>query len=61
MPGIVESRDRVLHERLESGHGILAWTLAALFVVHVIGALYHRLIRKDDVMQRMLPGFGRGG
>jgi cytochrome b561 len=61
VPGIVESRDRVLHDRLESGHSILAWALAILFVVHIIGALYHRLIRKDGVMQRMLPGFGRGG
>jgi len=40
---------------------VSGWALAILFVVHIIGALYHRLIRKDEVMQRMLSGFGRGG
>ncbi|MGC2518688.1 MAG: cytochrome b [Burkholderiales bacterium] len=61
VPGIVGSRDRALHDQLESGHGVLAWALAILVVVHFVGALYHLLVRKDDVMQRMLPGFGRGG
>jgi cytochrome b561 len=30
--------------------------LLALVGLHVAAALYHRLIRRDGVMQRMLPG-----
>ncbi|MBP0594831.1 cytochrome b [Paraburkholderia sp. LEh10] len=36
-------------------HGWLAWVLLALVVLHVGGALFHHLVRKDDVLQRMLP------
>ena len=59
VPNIVS--DRALHDQLESAHSLFAWTLAALIVVHIAGALYHVWIKKDDVMQRMLPaGFTRG-
>ncbi|WP_209440519.1 cytochrome b [Paraburkholderia dilworthii] len=36
-------------------HGYLAWVLLVLIGLHVAGALYHRFILKDEVMQRMLP------
>ncbi|MDR7008053.1 cytochrome b (plasmid) [Paraburkholderia strydomiana] len=36
-------------------HGYLAWALLALIGLHVAGALYHRFILKDLVLQRMLP------
>ncbi|WP_233837821.1 cytochrome b [Paraburkholderia sp. ZP32-5] len=39
-------------------HGILAWVLFALIVMHVLAALFHRFILKDHVMQRMAPGAG---
>ena len=39
-------------------HGILAWALFALIVVHVAAALFHRLVLKDHVLQRMLPSAG---
>ena len=55
VPAIVT--DRALHDQLESAHSLFAWTLAALIVVHVIGACYHRWLKKDDVMQRMLPDY----
>lgn len=32
-----------------------AQILAALVAIHVLGALYHKLIRKDRVVERMLP------
>lgn len=48
--------DRALHDQLESAHSLFAWTLAVLIVVHVAGAFYHRWIKKDNVLQRMLPG-----
>jgi len=39
-------------------HGILAWLLLALIVLHVVAALFHRFVRKDHVLQRMLPNAG---
>lgn len=38
-------------------HGLLAnYAMLALVGIHVTAALYHRFIRRDGVMQRMLPG-----
>lgn len=36
-------------------HNILVYVLLAFIVLHVAGALYHYVIRRDRVMQRMLP------
>jgi cytochrome b561 len=36
-------------------HGILAWALFALIVLHIVAALFHRFVLKDHVLQRMLP------
>lgn len=35
-------------------HGVMAWVLFAMIVLHVCAALFHRLILKDDVMKRMI-------
>jgi len=37
-------------------HIFLSWCLLALIGLHVLAALYHRLILRDRVLQRMLPG-----
>jgi cytochrome b561 len=37
-------------------HVLLAWSAIVLIVLHVAGALYHQVLRRDDVMKRMLPG-----
>jgi cytochrome b561 len=36
-------------------HGYLAWVLFALIALHIAAALFHRVILKDRVLQRMLP------
>ena len=36
-------------------HGIMAWVLLALIILHVSSALFHRFVLKDDVMERMIP------
>jgi cytochrome b561 len=36
-------------------HMFLAWVLLALIGLHVAAALYHGFIRRDSVLQRMLP------
>jgi|SRR5579871_5661000 len=37
-------------------HALLAYLMIGLFVFHVLGALYHQFLRRDDVLRRMLPG-----
>jgi cytochrome b561 len=48
-------RSRELAESLKPWHGWLAYTLAAVVVVHIAAALKHHLVDKDQVMARMLP------
>ncbi|WP_062643359.1 cytochrome b [Caballeronia arationis] len=45
------------HE-MGDAHGILAWALFALVVLHVIAASFHRFVLQDHVLQRMLPNAG---
>lgn len=49
--------DRALAETLKPWHGALAYTLAGLIVLHVLGALKHQLIDRDGLLSRMW--FGR--
>ena len=37
-------------------HSWLAFLMIGLFVLHVLGALYHQFLRRDDVLRRMIPG-----
>jgi cytochrome b561 len=53
-PSISPAGSRVGHE-MGDIHGWLAWVLLALIALHVAGALYHRFVLKDEVLQRMLP------
>jgi cytochrome b561 len=36
-------------------HSFIGWILLALVGLHVLAVLYHRLILRDQVLQRMLP------
>lgn len=54
LPAIYQSQDRAMHELFENSHKILAYLIAALVVVHVLGALRHHLIKHNDVLRRML-------
>ena len=36
-------------------HRGLAITLIVLFCIHLLAALYHAIIKKDNILQRMLP------
>ena len=44
------------HEAFETVHVYLAWATIALVPIHILGALYHQFLRRDDVLKRMLPG-----
>lgn len=39
---------------MEQAHVLLSWALALLVAAHVASAFYHLLLKRDDVMQRML-------
>lgn len=45
-----------LKEACEEVHEILAWTLAMVVGGHLLAALRHHFMLKDDVLARMLPG-----
>jgi cytochrome b561 len=42
-------------ERAHETHEILAFTLGAVAILHLLAALKHHFIYKDDVLKRMLP------
>lgn len=52
LPGVVPV-DEALSERLFEWHGWLGWGILGLVTLHIIGALFHWLIRRDNVMKRM--------
>jgi cytochrome b561 len=41
-------------------HQTLAWALIALLALHVAGALWHAVVRKDGVLRRMTGGAAPG-
>lgn len=45
-----------LADTLKPLHGLAAYTLAALVLLHVLAALKHQLIDRDGLVARMLPG-----
>ena len=47
--------DRELSEALKPLHRWLAYTLAAVVVLHVAGALKHHFIDRDGLLLRMMP------
>ena len=59
LPDLV-SPDKALAANLRLLHQWLAYGLAALVLLHVAGALKHRLIDRDRLLARMLPGTGPG-
>jgi cytochrome b561 len=46
--------DRAMHDMLEDSHRILSYLLAVLVVVHVLGALRHHFVKRNDLLMRMI-------
>jgi len=53
--GLPIAKNKLLTNAAFSVHTAIAWTLIGLITVHVGAALYHYLIKKDNILQRMLP------
>ncbi len=54
LPDLV-SKNKPLYDALVSTHGILAWALGLVATLHLLAALKHHFVLKDDVLRRMLP------
>ncbi len=54
VPAITSGGDRVMHDLYEKSHEILSYLLAALVVVHIVGALRHHFVKRNNVLRRIL-------
>jgi cytochrome b561 len=54
LPDLVP-KNKPLYEVLMTTHAVLAWTLGVVAVIHMLAALKHHFVHKDDVLRRMLP------
>jgi cytochrome b561 len=43
-------------EIFKDTHSLLAYLAIGLIALHVLAALYHQFVRRDDVLKRMVPG-----
>lgn len=48
-----------LSESMANVHLIIAWIIVVFITLHVLGALKHHFIDKDDVLKKMWPGRNR--
>ncbi len=48
--------DRAFSETIKPLHGALAWSLAAVVLLHIGAALKHQFVDRDGLLLRMLPG-----
>lgn len=55
LPALADGTMEWAHE-MGDVHAVLTNVLIGVVGLHVLGALYHNLILRDRVMQRMLPG-----
>jgi cytochrome b561 len=53
VPLLSRTPDRALHDLLEDAHRVMAYVLLALIVIHVVAALRHHIVKKNDVLRRM--------
>ncbi len=48
-------KNKPLYDAMLETHGALVWALYVVLALHVLGALKHHFMLKDDVLRRMLP------
>ncbi len=54
LPDLV-AKDKALADLTGEWHEAVAWALLALIAAHVLAALKHHLVDRDDTLRRMLP------
>ncbi len=55
LPAIADNTMQWAHEAGDV-HSVLSYVLLGLVTLHVAGALWHYFVRRDRILQRMLPG-----
>ncbi len=58
LPAIVAPHAKIGFKLGDLHSDILSWVLLGAIGLHVLAALYHRLINRDTVLRRMLPSVG---
>ncbi len=53
LPALVE-KDKAIGGFFHDAHEYLAWALIVVISLHVLAALYHHFIRKDETLKRMV-------
>jgi len=64
LPGFADmtrAAKHVYQHNFGAAHVFLAWSAIVLIPIHILGALYHHFLRRDDVLKRMFPGTRVGG
>jgi cytochrome b561 len=54
LPDLIQP-NKVAFERLRDWHQAIAYTLAAIALIHIAAAIKHHFFDRDDVLRRMLP------
>lgn len=53
LPSLI-APDLATYGVLRQAHGMLAWSLLAVVLLHIAAALHHALVRRDGLLRRML-------
>jgi cytochrome b561 len=56
IPPIITAVDRPVRQWIEGSHMVLAYLLAVIVLVHIIGALRHHVLKRNDIPRRMTWG-----
>jgi len=60
VPNLI-SPDKALQDAAEAVHLAAFWLFALVILIHVLAALRHHFVRKNNVLRRMLSGRGASG
>ncbi len=61
IPAIVVSQGGNMHGLFEESHMILSYLLAVMVIIHILGALRHHFVKRNDVLRRMIWYVGASG
>src|SRR5262245_3339294 len=54
VPPLVTAVDRSVRQWIEESHMVLAYVLAAVVLIHIVAALRHHIVKRNDVLRRMI-------
>ena len=54
IPPLVTAVDRSVRQLIEESHMVLAYVLAAIVLIHIVDALRHHFVKRNEVLRRMI-------